>query len=118
MVGMNSILGSLGAGEGEEDKVKRVDLVSVDHGAFISNITNMRPITLHIMKMLLDHQVPVVVTKFIKQGKRWCSGEVRNGIKPGLIAINIMVKNTWIPINITGKDDMRYAFPFLICIRA
>jgi len=70
------------------------------------------------MKVLLDNHKFVVVTQFIKHGMRWCTGDVRNGIKTGLIFIKIMVKDTWIPINITCKDDMGQDLLFLISIKA
>jgi len=41
-------------------QVKGVDPVSLDHGAVTSNIIDMRPITLGIMKVLLDNQMPAV----------------------------------------------------------
>jgi len=76
----------------------------MDHDTGINDVLEGVPTIQNIMA-LHDNSL-VVITKLIKCRGQLVMRQVRYGIKPCIIFVQIKVKDTWIPICITCEDHM------------
>jgi len=84
----------------------------VDHDTGINDVFGGIPTMQDIMTL---HNNSIVVIPILIKGSGWIFlRQVKFGIKPCLIFVQIKVKNTWIPICITCQNDMWQAVPFFI----